>query len=524
MHWARCALLVVASKRVCKHKVAGREMSDCPKQTCRLLAAVYHDSYRSKGLQRHPTCTDKRAAPGGYNSRSDSKRHGRSFQKLVWILAQSSLCLLPVMSSFSFLAGVNQDKNVAHTDSHGPSNAELDAIQLPDYGLLDNRPTDYSAAINPAGLQTPREAKTTAPTTQVPQTPNQLEASLPSTPRQHLGSASVVPSLAYPYMNRWRVLTACLEYFGNGINDSAPGALIPYFESWFGIGYAVVSLIFVSTAIGFILAAFFADAICVRFGRARSLMLSEATLVAAYVMLATTPPFGVVIAAYLIIGFGSALNLAYNNVFCAGLAQPTIILGAAHGSYGIGGILGPIMATALVSSGVVWSRFFLIPIGVRLCCLALAGWSFWTYESESTTTFASSLERLASKQQAEELGQPSKLQLLRQCLSNRTVLIGALFIFAYQGAEVSDSGWFISYLISYRGGDPSKVGYVTSGFWAGITVGRFVLTHLAHRVGEKPFVFALGILSLLFQILSWVIPSIIGDAGMSEPRLLVSLD
>jgi len=57
----------------------------------------------------------------------------------------------------------------------------------------------------------------------------------------------------------------------------------------------------------------------------------------------------------------------------------------------------------------------------------------------------------------------NKMQQLKEALKNPATLAGALFIFAYQGAEVSTSGWVISFLISYRGGDPSKVGYVTSG-------------------------------------------------------------
>ena len=38
------------------------------------------------------------------------------------------------------------------------------------------------------------------------------------------------------------------EYLANGLNDSAPGALIPYVEKWYGIGYAVVSTIWISNA------------------------------------------------------------------------------------------------------------------------------------------------------------------------------------------------------------------------------------------------------------------------------------
>lgn len=40
----------------------------------------------------------------------------------------------------------------------------------------------------------------------------------------------------------------------NGMNDSAPGALIPFIETDYEMGYAIVSLVFVANAVGFIVA------------------------------------------------------------------------------------------------------------------------------------------------------------------------------------------------------------------------------------------------------------------------------
>lgn len=87
-----------------------------------------------------------------------------------------------------------------------------------------------------------------------------------------------------------------------------------------------------------------------------------------------------------------------------------------------------------------------------------------------------------------------------------------MFYSFYQGAEVAISGWVISYLIHYRKGDPSQVGNVTSGFWGGITLGRFVLTHFAHKIGEKLAVVLLIVGAAVFQLLVWLVPNIIGNA------------
>ena len=57
-----------------------------------------------------------------------------------------------------------------------------------------------------------------------------LEASRPGTPTDGGDATEVVQTAWDPYMNRFRVLAACSMNFGNGLNDSAVGALIPYIE------------------------------------------------------------------------------------------------------------------------------------------------------------------------------------------------------------------------------------------------------------------------------------------------------
>lgn len=158
------------------------------------------------------------------------------------------------------------------------------------------------------------------------------------------------------------------------------------------------------------------------------------------------------------------MNLALNNVYCANTHPPSVILGLAHGSYGIGGIVAPIVGTAIVSQGILWSRFYIGTAALRLACIAFAAFAFRSYKEDSEPTLLTALQITASRQTAAEEA-ASKMRNLKLALKNRTTIFGALFIFAYQGAEVAISGWFISYLINYRNGDPTKVGYVSAGFW-----------------------------------------------------------
>lgn len=380
---------------------------------------------------------------------------------------------------------------VLSKDRHGfpdlPTAFELQELNK---SIRSNGP---SLPPTPSGAQTPR-------------TPNDLEQSSAPSPEYGPYAVEVKQTFSNPPINRYRVISACLMNFQNGLNDAAPGALIPYMEADYKIGYAIVSLIFVGNAIGFISAAPLQQAIQARLGRAKTLVLAQSIVAAAYVMLVCKPPFPVVVFAFFLLGLGIASNLAPNNVFCANLANYSTVLGSFHGSYGIGGTIAPLIATALVTHGRVWSTFYFVSLSVTLLNLVLAFITFRTYELD--TPQVNLLTATASNPNPTT----SRTQNLKAAFRNKTTILGALFIFAYQGAEVSISGWVISFLISYRHSSPAHVGYVTSGFWGGITLGRFLLSHPAALIGEKKAVLFLILGATAFQLLVWLVPNVIGEA------------
>lgn len=278
----------------------------------------------------------------------------------------------------------------------------------------------------------------------------------------------------------------------------------------------MVSLIFVGQAIGFITGAGLIDPLRERLGRGRALALAQLFMVGGYVTISCTAPFPAIIVAFFLIGLGMSINLALGNIFCGSLTNSTTALGAMHGSYGIGGITGPLLANAFVTAlGMVWSRYYLITLGLSILNGLLALWSYWHFEAEHdalVAAAASPLRTATTQTSSASAAAVSKLRTLLSAFTSRVVVLGALFIFAYQGAEVSISGWIISFLEDTRGGNPNRVGYVTSGFWAGVTLGRFVLSIPAHKIGEKVFVYGVVAGAAVFELLVWLVPNIIGDA------------
>ena len=173
----------------------------------------------------------------------------------------------------------------------------------------------------------------------------------------------------------------------------------------------------------------------------------------------------------------------------------------------------------MVSNGIRWSSFYFVPLALSLLNTAAFFVAFREYETETASAqLHTALEQTVSRQ----ISRDEKKDILKKAIRNRTTILGALLIFAYQAAEVSISGWVISFLIDYRNGDPAAVGYVTSGFWGGITFGRFVLVAPAHKIGDRISIIILIALTAGFQLMVWLLPNVIG-AGVAVAMVGVLL-
>ncbi|KAK3489716.1 major facilitator superfamily domain-containing protein [Neurospora crassa] len=355
--------------------------------------------------------------------------------------------------------------------------------------------------------------------------PELEDQSRPTTPRAdsvnddstNIDGVEAMQSIMEPYMNRWRLLSMCLISLSNGMSDSAPGALIPSIEEYYNIGYAIVSLIFVGNALGFIAGAFFVDAIRERLGRAKTLAVGQGLISLGYIPMIATAPYPAIVVSFFFVGFGMSINLAMGNVFCGSLSNSTTALSMMHGSYGIGGTVGPLLATAMVTVfEVVWSRYYAVSLGLAVLGGVCATCAFWDYERDTQQQLGSSSAGgsggPSGSTAAPKRDWRADVTAMVSALSNRVVLLGALFIFAYQGAEVSISGWVNTFLMDSRHVHDGSVGYVTAGFWGGITLGRFLLAPPAHRIGEKLFVVIVVVGACAFQLVVWLVPNLVGNA------------
>lgn len=61
------------------------------------------------------------------------------------------------------------------------------------------------------------------------------------------------------------------------------------------------------------------------------------------------------------------------------------------------------------------------------------------------------------------------------------MLLASLFLTVYVGLEATVGGWGYTYLVDERSLAPLTAGYAVSGYWLGLTLGRFLISPAAAR-------------------------------------------
>ncbi|TFK72081.1 MFS general substrate transporter [Pluteus cervinus] len=296
--------------------------------------------------------------------------------------------------------------------------------------------------------------------------------------------------------SRLQLGALCWGMFLLGWTDGTTGPLLPKIKSVFDVGFTLVSLIFVFACFGYIT------------GALMNVVLSERLAfgkITAAVLQVVSPNFAVFVLAFVLNGFGSALQDSQANGFVASLKDGgELKMGVLHASYveslyvylGFGALVAPLVATQF-SHLERWSFHYLISLGLALSNFAGLAMVF---------RFRTHDECLVEIGQAPGEKSASEHSTFRQILGLRFVHLLAIFILIYVGIEVTIGGWIVTFVIDVRGGGPSS-GYISSGFFGGLTVGRIALLWVNRKLGGRRAIALYGLLAIVFELILWLVPS-----------------
>lgn len=308
-------------------------------------------------------------------------------------------------------------------------------------------------------------------------------------------SRTVTP--APPARHRARIAIAFASFVFIGLGAGVGGVLLPAQIADYQITKSTYGFIFVAFSAGYLLSGAASGTLVARLGVRGDLAAGAGLYLAAAVAAAAGPPFAVLVLLNLLLGFGTGVLDAGLNAYLAALPRNTALLNMLHAFFGVGALLGPVFAEVVLATGHTWRAVYLLLAALAaplLACFVLL--------------FPAVTPRPAGEH-----------PLLRTTARHAAVWLGGLFLCLYVGVETSIGNWGFSLLTSGGTYTSRTAAWLVSGYWLGLTAGRFTLSRIAERLrldaSTLSFACLAGVLGSL--LLAWL-----GGAAGSAAGLVLT--
>ncbi|KAM5546065.1 hypothetical protein V8D89_000191 [Ganoderma adspersum] len=338
----------------------------------------------------------------------------------------------------------------------------------------------------------------------MPSFPNSLAPSVRIDDADADDADSTVPAISAAqkavYRRKFLIsfMTLCYAFFLNGWNDGTTGPLLPRFQSYYGLGFATVSLIFVLNAVGYVSGAFANVWLTDKIGFGKCMFVGSLCQMIAYAMVVPAGPFPLMCIAFMIAGFGISLQNAHCNGFVASSGGNIATkIGFLHAAYGFGALVAPLVSTQFATQK-HWSFHYLVSTALALLN-SVALWSAFRGRRQ---------EEVLAEAGVSPEPQAVSSNKYKQILGIKELHLLSLFALIYVGTEVTIGGWSVTYVQDKRHGG-ANAGYISSGFFAGLMLGRMLLMWVNRKVGERRILFVYALLAIQLEVTVWVVPSLV---------------
>jgi fucose permease len=274
-----------------------------------------------------------------------------------------------------------------------------------------------------------------------------------------------------PRSVRRAVLVSYAAFVLVGVGAGVSGVLLPSQMATYGVGRSAIGISFFTSSAGFVLAGMTAGALIGRLGARSALAAGVGVYALAGLYLASRPSFGMFLLVQLVAGYGTGVLESVLNVYLAALPGATTLLNRLHAFFGVGALLGPAFA-AWILGFAPWTVVWLVL--ATACVPLLVGF---------LAAFPGREPQLEPEPEAPVSPGTSRGGTTSAALRARGVQLGAAMLAVYVGLELSVGNWGFNYLVQARSLPESLAGYTVSGYWLGLTLGRFLISPVAARVG-----------------------------------------
>ncbi|GAA1018067.1 hypothetical protein Aple_093270 [Acrocarpospora pleiomorpha] len=274
-----------------------------------------------------------------------------------------------------------------------------------------------------------------------------------------------------------------------GLSAGANGVVLAAQIGDYEVDKATIGITFFTFSAGFMLAGATSGALIHRLGTRYALAVGGGAFLAASLYMAIRPSFVGLVAVQVLAGYGTGLMESVLNAYLAELPSATTLLNHLHAFFGVGALLGPLLAAWLVGF-LPWTAVVLV---LGLITVPLIIGFLVSYPRRET----------GAGEEAEV-----RPRLLPVVLRTPVVLLASLFLAVYVGLEIGVGNWGFTFLIEEHAQQELVAGYTVSGYWLGLTLGRFLISPIAVRFGIGAGGMTFGCLAgvAASALLIWVAP------------------
>ncbi|WKU05144.1 sugar MFS transporter [Micromonospora sp. HUAS LYJ1] len=314
------------------------------------------------------------------------------------------------------------------------------------------------------------------------------------------------------------LLLAYLAFVSLGLPDGLLGVGWPSISAEFGVPTGAVGLVLTAGTIGYLTSSVLAGFTLARLGVGR--LLAGSTLLASLALTgyASAPALTVLIGCALVLGLGSGAIDSGLNAYAAGAFGPRH-MNWMHAFFGLGVAIGPLVMTAMLSTGAGWRWGYAVTAAAQLALATAFALTVGAWRDRPagppTPPHAAPVDRTVGARPDDTVvgpaGHPGPVDgpavsghggsaddstaakrggsavpagvRIGETLRLPAVWFGALAFAVYVAIEVSAGLYAFLLLTEGRGVPDAVAGLSVSGYWASLFVGRVVQGLVAERLG-----------------------------------------
>lgn len=279
---------------------------------------------------------------------------------------------------------------------------------------------------------------------------------------------------------------AFAAFISLGLPDGVLGVAWPSIRGAFHLPLDALGILIAVTTIGYLAASFCGGAILRRLPIGSLLALSTAAAAAALLGIAIAPGWPAVLTCGLLAGLGGgAVDAGLNAYGARHFSART--LNWLHACFGLGATIGPLVATAVLGTGLDWRWSYALVGGAQLLLAA---------------TFFATRHRWHGAAQPAAHSAPAAPTL--DTLRRLPAWLGMASFFVYSGVELAVAQWSFTLLTLGRDIPATTAGLFVSLYWGSLMAGRVLFGAVADRLPLAPAVRACAAASALGAALLWL--------------------